>query len=672
MAGESPILQLGILKKEPRKRRKQKRKKNPANRVQHNQEAPKLHETQENQELKHDNNSDKNIRAYDSIHKDASNRKFDSMKTTHDPEMLLPPSVVVPDISGLPNGKQGYLSPRKVALRRHEHKREPLPEFLSEAKKNMKPTSSNNQLSAGPDATGSLNGGFVFSKQNMEGKSSLITISLAQILVYHDTNGNNASAKVTSGALLARGILEVFQLHNGDVTYMSCGESFVYPLLPKLNILRTSELTFVLPLANPRRYWKILVHAADPKLISTFENVLQNVVQYTNVVSNSSQQESERSWDQLTAHENIQSDGELKNPLLSSFFDEVPPSPSSISASPPPETAHISPIDLNLRVNSELCHNPIHNSAINNANHDVRNQETYAVRNQHSSHHRDEYGIETHTGYVVHDNRKLIDEKADSSSMDSLLDEYEETLSVTRSMSIYETSSNIPSLPFAALKLPSMHHHTEVRESPSKYNSDFVSVDYDWNQFKRTAGRFSRKNLNNPSHGERSRKSSTSDLYTSVSNWMEPGKSANNVTMPHSKSLRSLASRQSLVVPNQVFDIYRESSISASQTNLHREKGEKKHNYKQLQSNIHPLLDHNSSKNTPDQASIQVKRSLQAKVTGSTAESRQDLFTKKKNLSMKNLPRNDGLTPSEVYDLIRNRDNMIKPKSSGIRGFFGW
>lgn len=670
MADESPILQVAKLKKEPRKRRKQKRRKNPANQLQHNHEAPETLETQE-QKPERDHSVNSPSIAHNTLPHDIPQHLLSPlMQQPRGPDMLLPPSesAAVSDGSSLPNGRQGYLSPRKEALKRHEHKREPLPEFLSEAKKNMKPTSLNGQQAVGPDTTGTLNGGFMFTKQNMDGKSLLITVPLAQIVVYHDTNGRNASAKVTSGALLASGVLEIFQLHNGDVTYMSCGESFVYPLLPKLNILRTSELTFVLPLANPRRYWKILLHAANPELISKLEIVLQIAVQYTNVVSSSPQPASERSWDQ-TAQNNIQSAEEMNNPLLSSFFDDVPPSPPSVSASPPPETTNVLPLDLNLRLDSEIRNSSMHVAA-NNGNYAGQEKEVYPVRNLHNSHHRDQYRVKSPAGATAPDERKHLDEKADSSSMDSLLDEYEETLSVTRSMSFYEPSSNIPSLPLAGLQFPSVHQHPDMRDSPSKLKSDLVSVDYDWSHFKRTAGRFPQKRYNNPSHGGRSRKSSTSDLYTSVSNWMEPGQPGHQAVLPHSRSIRSLASRQSFVVPNQLFDAYRETSISASQTTLHRDKAEVKQNGKH-HSKTHPLLDQQPQKKTPYHP-LEGNRSFTGKAPSTKSESRLDFFTKNEHLSMKNLPRNDGLTPSEVYDLIRNRDNMIKPKSSGIRGLFGW
>lgn len=696
MADESQILQqLAKPKKEPKKRRKQKRKKNPANRPQHTQEESVFHETQEVQQQQNFGTLAKDSHK---LNNGPSVESFNSgmlQSQSQDSHILRPPSdsIVVSELPGFPPAHQGYLSPRKEALKRHEHKKEPIPEFLSRAKKNMKPNSSlNGQQSAGPDTaggtsgtSGALNGGFLFSKQNMEGKSSLIILPLAQIVVYHDSNGSTASTKVTSGALLARGVLEIFQLHNGDVTYMSCGESFVYPLLPKLNILRTNELTFVLPLANPRRYWKIIVHAADPESISKLESVFQNVVQYTNVVSPSLEHESERSWDhQYIANNTTQGNAEkTENPLLSSFFDDVPPSPLSASASPPPETTYVSPIDMNLTIDSVMSHNTQH---VANGHNDGLNKKAFAATNPYNTHYasqqdsnlRDKYVVKGLKENNVATKEKHTDEKPETSSMDSLLDEYEENISVTKSMSYYEISSNIPSLPLAALQFPTMHHYTDMRDSSSKYKNENVSVDYDWNNFRRTAGRFPQKKFMNPSHGGRSRKSSTSDLYTSVSNWMEPGQPGYKAPLPHSRSIRSLASRQSLVAPNQLFDAYRESSILASQANILEEKnGEKNHAGipSHNHSKIHPLLDHNStmtSKKASHHASVQANSSYQKKATSSSANSRQEFFTNNESLPIKKLPRSDGLTPSEVYDLIRNRDNMIKPKSSGIRGLFGW
>ena len=88
-------------------------------------------------------------------------------------------------------------------------------------------------------------------------------------------NQNNAN-----GSLLAHGIFEIFQLHQGDVTYLSCGNNFIYPLLPKIKVFRINSNQFLLPLVNPERYWKIFINSEELNVINNLINVFQNVSIY--------------------------------------------------------------------------------------------------------------------------------------------------------------------------------------------------------------------------------------------------------------------------------------------------------------------------------------------------------------------------------------------------------
>ena len=88
-------------------------------------------------------------------------------------------------------------------------------------------------------------------------------------------NQNNAN-----GSLLAHGIFEIFQLHQGDVTYLSCGNNFIYPLLPKIKVFRINSNQFLLPLVNPERYWKIFINSEELNVINNLINVFQRNVQF--------------------------------------------------------------------------------------------------------------------------------------------------------------------------------------------------------------------------------------------------------------------------------------------------------------------------------------------------------------------------------------------------------
>ncbi|CAH2354021.1 putative inheritance of peroxisomes protein 1 [[Candida] railenensis] len=124
---------------------------------------------------------------------------------------------------------------------------------------------------------------------NLDDKVSLFQYHSSKVLIYDEQPQNPDAVNVedskkVSGRLLGHGLFEIFQLHNGDVTYLSCGTSFIYPLLPKLKILRTTFNTFVLPLVNPERYWKISIGTEDDdEVLSKLERILKENVCYRNL-----------------------------------------------------------------------------------------------------------------------------------------------------------------------------------------------------------------------------------------------------------------------------------------------------------------------------------------------------------------------------------------------------
>lgn len=619
MANDLTASLVSMSKKEYRKKKRQKRKRNP----------PKIEQQTQEYDITTELKCDTLV----------GDMRIQSESQLHTIAELIPPSFPSSEPLALSPNLHGSMSPRKQTLKRHENnnRQEPEPEFLSEAKKNMKSTQLINS-SAGSDAN-CLNRAFQFTNQNMDGKSTIITIPQSQIIVYHDLHQTD-EAKFALGNLLACGVLEIFQLHKCDVTYMSCGESFVYPLLPKLNILRTSDLNFVLPLANPRRYWKIILGTVDQNLIARLENVLRSVVRYTNLVSMSAPSLSEDRAGRDSSPR-LPSPNVMTNQILSSLFDEVPPSPPSVAASPPPYLASLS----NLDGDSFKLQDKKNFFGLNRAHADDKLQQKYSQPVHTSNSQNNHSQLHGAMSRLENVNNNDINE---TSSMDLLLEEYEETLSLTQSVSCQEGLSNMPSLPKESLKFPTL---SSTRGSPYRFKMETSPIDHDWSQFPRSAGRLPQRRPNQ-SLGGRSRKSSTSDLYASISNWMEPGQQKYNSTIPHSRSIHSFASRQSLSAQDDSFNACRDFSI-ATYSSLLREKIKYNHS---LKSHTSPW----SCNSHLNGKKCAVKAHVSKKISSFN------------DVSVHILPKNDGLTPSEVYNLIRNRDSTTKPKSSGIRGLFGW
>ncbi|ODV94489.1 hypothetical protein PACTADRAFT_51316 [Pachysolen tannophilus NRRL Y-2460] len=121
----------------------------------------------------------------------------------------------------------------------------------------------------------------------LDDKISLFSFNKAKITAFE--NGSSlanddmpSSFDVSFNSLdkvIGHGFFEIYQIHGGSVTYLQCG-SVVYPLLPKLKILRTSLNQFILFLSNPERYWQIFICCRDTKVLKSLENSFKKVCKY--------------------------------------------------------------------------------------------------------------------------------------------------------------------------------------------------------------------------------------------------------------------------------------------------------------------------------------------------------------------------------------------------------
>ncbi|CAM9021455.1 unnamed protein product [Wickerhamomyces anomalus] len=84
------------------------------------------------------------------------------------------------------------------------------------------------------------------------------------------------------GRLLGHGKFEVYQMHMKKVSYFQCG-SVVYPILPRLKILKISHNQFILPLSNPERYWRIVIETNDSLIIKELEEVFKKICHFRNL-----------------------------------------------------------------------------------------------------------------------------------------------------------------------------------------------------------------------------------------------------------------------------------------------------------------------------------------------------------------------------------------------------
>lgn len=472
--------------------------------VNSNQSSPNDYETRTCSNVKTpiNNNTDnssnnKNNNINNNNHKNKNNNNGDigsskksSMLHRFDPKEL--DNITTPK---LPNSKQYTVSPRKQAFMRYKKSDDMLDHNLHEVKNNLKNNLKNtpqtnfkeNIITNGKD------------ELDLDEKVTLFKYKSANISVYDDNVLDNKISKSSSGRLLSHGEFEIFQLHNGDVTYLSCGQTFIYPLLPKVRVLRVNFNLFILPLQYPERYWKICINSDEAHVMDVCENTFKRSVQYSDLFNNDSKD-----------NNNDVSD---KSNLLPNFSisTEIPPSPPS---------APISPHNIIL---GEFTNKKLSEDFLLS---DFSKYSAHAIQ-------------QPKPKRIVH--RRMKSNKSDS-SMDSLLDEYEENITYSKAQSRMHSrrQSNASRAPIEDFPSTSL----------SEYNRSHNNKSFNQHALK--------NNFVNIKNSIRSRRSSRSDLYAAETGWMEPS------ILPKTKSTYSLASCPNPELNNTFKNVYR----SITQRNL--------------------------------------------------------------------------------------------------------
>lgn len=535
------------------------------------------------------------------------------------------------------------LSPRKQAIMRYKRSDERMtePKLIAEAKGNLRTlVHSTNSVDDDEKYTSLL------AHQNMDGKATIFRFESSKVLVFHDQLSTNEQKG--GGRLLGHGEFEIFQLHNGDVTYLACGSSFVYPLLPKLKILRINFNQFILPLVNPERYWKIFINTENVQIIDSLEKSLKSLVQYRNlffgagpslllvtpqksteflkgvpeepcetlpealVKPNGHVRDDDSigvksiAYSPLINYEpkelkatSLNDDAsipaspndanESANPaFFSDIFDSIPELPPSAPISPnhhhhinkdflhfslssakkPENVGWLRQTD-NQSVTSAMASFDVKTTphSSRRADNDITTRHKIhqpkptkhsGALNFNSNPYKESFTF-PHGQQPPHVEKRVPRPKSDS-SMDSLLDEYEET-----AKSVTFTRSRPPSRPPSVLSAAVNYHRGKAL--PHQPNRDLEMSQYN-ETFDDEDKMFPSTSLSeyNRARQTRSRRSSRSELYTSGSNWMEP----QNGRIPASRSTYSVQSHYDGNRNQALNSAYKQIYRSITQRNLNQ------------------------------------------------------------------------------------------------------
>lgn len=463
---------------------------------------------------------------------------------------------------------KGHLSPRKQTIMRYRKSDDQIDSgsIINEVRGSLKSQASNSSV-------GISNEGYDKTKIHVDEKTTLFKFTSSKILVFDD-DINNSENNLSLGRLLGHGEFEIFQLHNGDVSYLSCGPSFIYPLLPKLKILRINLNQFILPLVNPERYWKIFINTENPDTIEKLENALEGVIRYRNLFVTSDKKSQSTS---LSDKHNMGSSKFIGNNTMgfdiAHISNNIPDSPPSAPLSPSNNQGIVNDFQLDPPLPPPALNNPIipkdnSNNSLSSAlaSLDINNPPQSPSSRLHYNNFQkpkapSKYSNPYQQSPKKKYNNRQFDEKSDS-SMDSLLDEYEENISISKSFSYSRGPSRPISRSSSFVNQPVYNRQEHILPQNDSYNNDTLDDD----PFP-----FTSLSEYNKNHNTTSRRSSQSGLYASESNWMDPTmnpKTQNRTIPPHSRSTYSLASSQNDMKNSELNSTYKQIYKSIAQRNL--------------------------------------------------------------------------------------------------------
>lgn len=552
------------------KRKNKRNKQRYKNKSQHfNKPTESLQKSPESSIMADDDVTDHQVQQQTTDRDNSTNLNMTTVTTTTPPP---PPPPPPPQHAQEANV---YKSPRKEAIMRYKQNHDNTFNQLFDIKENLKSKENDDKQSQLQQATG---GNQVNSNHNngnhnisldLDEKVTLFKYKSLKILEL--VNQNNAN-----GSLLAHGIFEIFQLHQGDVTYLSCGNNFIYPLLPKIKVFRINSNQFLLPLVNPERYWKIFINSEELNVINNLINVFQRNVQFISLHESENKNAPEPKL-QFEFTDSINTKPkELESPPRNIYIsNEIPDSPPSAPISPGhiQTTFHLSPqgrvashqhrqqqgqafpdtlsqphlykkesmqsLNTNiacLDINSKLLlHQPKPKKPLSlNQAYNLRHNQNQNQNYNHNHGHSQKY--------------PAIDEKSES-SMDSLLDEYEENIHKSMTIAL-RPQSRQPSIVSAHHKrLPATHYNRSHYNNQGNLNDDGVA------QYYPTETRTQQFPQSNNGHN-RSRRSSKSDLYINESGWMEPNLNSQTHNYNNNNYKKIPKSRSTYSINSATTDLY--------------------------------------------------------------------------------------------------------------------
>lgn len=84
--------------------------------------------------------------------------------------------------------------------------------------------------------------------------------------------------KNSKPSLIAQGKFQIYQM-SSTLNYLSCG-SLTHPILPSCTFVKVNINTYIIPIKNPTRYWRLTLNTEDDRIIKKFESTVRPISRF--------------------------------------------------------------------------------------------------------------------------------------------------------------------------------------------------------------------------------------------------------------------------------------------------------------------------------------------------------------------------------------------------------
>lgn len=131
-------------------------------------------------------------------------------------------------------------------------------------------------------------------RQDLDNRQVLFKCHKAKITCFASNQGSSedfldfdVSNLNSKDGVIGQGELEIYSiLQDKQMNYLKCGSKLIYPIFPKMKILRISEIQFIMALSNPERYWLISLDQTELDIstkLNELVNCLKNICSFRNL-----------------------------------------------------------------------------------------------------------------------------------------------------------------------------------------------------------------------------------------------------------------------------------------------------------------------------------------------------------------------------------------------------